>query len=578
MNDLITQIAFALHATPGAYALLLGSGVSRAAGIPTGWEVVIDMCARVAAANGFAATEDPVAWYRARYGIEPEYSTVLALVAGTREDRAALLRSYFEPDEEERASGRKLPTAAHRSIARLVGSGHVKVVLTTNFDRLLEVALAEHGIVPTVISTADAARGALPIIHSRCTIIKLHGDYLDTRIKNTAEELETYNAVMRRQLLRVLDEFGLIICGWSGQWDAALRDALQAARTQRFTTYWADPHPLAGVAAELSSFRRATYVSTPGADAFFGELSEAVESLDGVRARPPATKVVAVATLKRYLVSPEHRIRLHDLVLSEATGLVSHLCDVRYAGNSTPAPTEHNSRLKAYTVAVEVLAALLANGAYWGGSAEYPIWCKALTLVANTARNSDRYVHWSRFRKFPALYLSYAHGIASVARGDYDLLLGNLLATVSVDANNPEPLVFAINSGTVCADGAERWFLGAERARTPVSEVLYKSLQPLFEGIFHEDAEYEASFDRFEYFRSLLYADLRAKGEGFAWAPDGRFRWKYQYNENPHETYFLAEAAKYGAAWRPFAMGLFGGSERRLEQIAKEMREAFRQY
>src|ERR1022692_4844100 len=55
--------------------------------------------------------------------------------------RMQLLRGYFEPSEQEREEGRKLPTAAHRAIAQLIAKGYVQVVVTTNFDQLLEQAL-----------------------------------------------------------------------------------------------------------------------------------------------------------------------------------------------------------------------------------------------------------------------------------------------------------------------------------------------------------------------------------------------------------------------------------------------------
>ena len=42
------RISLALDANKGAYALLLGSGVSAAAGIPTGWQIVSDLVTKVA--------------------------------------------------------------------------------------------------------------------------------------------------------------------------------------------------------------------------------------------------------------------------------------------------------------------------------------------------------------------------------------------------------------------------------------------------------------------------------------------------------------------------------------------------
>jgi hypothetical protein len=63
---------------------------------------------------------DPVEWFRNKHGAEPEYSARLASLTSTAAERRALLHSLFEPTEEERAQGLKLPTRAHRAIAKLV--------------------------------------------------------------------------------------------------------------------------------------------------------------------------------------------------------------------------------------------------------------------------------------------------------------------------------------------------------------------------------------------------------------------------------------------------------------------------
>jgi hypothetical protein len=51
-NDPITKIAFSLYENKGVFALLLGSGLSRAADIPTGWEITLNLIRRVAMAEG----------------------------------------------------------------------------------------------------------------------------------------------------------------------------------------------------------------------------------------------------------------------------------------------------------------------------------------------------------------------------------------------------------------------------------------------------------------------------------------------------------------------------------------------
>ena len=80
---------------------------------------------------------------------------------------------------------------------------------------------------PTVISTPQGVAGTLPLTHAQCTVIKLHGDYLDIRIKNTPQELEQYDQQLDAILDRILDEFGLIVSGWSAEWDTALRAAFE---------------------------------------------------------------------------------------------------------------------------------------------------------------------------------------------------------------------------------------------------------------------------------------------------------------------------------------------------------------
>ena len=65
--------------------------------------------------------------------------------------------------QENREQGRKAPPQPIMPIATVVA---VKVIVTTNFDRLMEQVLGEAGVQPTVISTTDAVQRAMPL----CTI------------------------------------------------------------------------------------------------------------------------------------------------------------------------------------------------------------------------------------------------------------------------------------------------------------------------------------------------------------------------------------------------------------------------
>ena len=253
------RIALALHATRGAFAALLGSGLSAASGVPTGRQIVSDLITKLALLDGASTGADPVAWYRERFGEEPDYSRLLDAVARSPTERSALLRGYIEPSDDERRQGRKVPGAAHHALAQLAARGYVTVFLTTNFDRLLEQALDAAGVAPVTIGSPDDLEGAMPLVRARCTVIKLHGDYLDTRIKNTPAELDVYHPAIDRLLDRVLDEYGLIVCGWSADWDTALRRAMGRCATHRYSTFWASRNAPTGAAAELVALRQAEW-------------------------------------------------------------------------------------------------------------------------------------------------------------------------------------------------------------------------------------------------------------------------------------------------------------------------------
>ena len=122
MIDPIHSLSFSIQANRGVYAVLLGSGVSRAAKIPTGWEVTIDLVRKLAALSGESCDPSPEEWYRGKFDRNPDYSELLAAIAKTPAERQQLLRGYWEPTEQEREEGAKLPTIAHRAIASLVES------------------------------------------------------------------------------------------------------------------------------------------------------------------------------------------------------------------------------------------------------------------------------------------------------------------------------------------------------------------------------------------------------------------------------------------------------------------------
>ena len=300
----IIKFALSVYSNPGIYALLLGSGLSKGAGIPTGWDIILDLIKKLAALKKEQLTPNPETWYIEKFGEPPEYSKLLDKLTSTSTERMNILKSYFEPTDEDEEQDLKVPTVAHKAIAKLVKLCYFRMILTTNFDRLLEKALRDEGIEPDVISNDDNLKGALPYIHSKCCIVKLHGDYLDTRIKNTNSELSEYSQGINAFLDRVFDDFGLIVCGWSGKWDKALREAILRCPNRRFPVYWLAKGNLCEEAEKIIKNRRAEVITIESADKIFTELLEKIEVLRKVERPLPISTEVAVSLVKKYLSDP----------------------------------------------------------------------------------------------------------------------------------------------------------------------------------------------------------------------------------------------------------------------------------
>jgi hypothetical protein len=159
-----------------------------------------------------------------------------------------------------------------------VRRGSVRVIVTTNFDRLIEQALESEGIFPQVIATPSAIEGMEPLTHARCTVIKLHGDYARIDQLNTIEELSNYSNNLQALLTRVLDEYGLVINGWSGDWDHALVATIEAIRLRRYPLFWATFGPLGEVAKRLVAQHRAHVIEGAAANEFLSRPRLAVGS------------------------------------------------------------------------------------------------------------------------------------------------------------------------------------------------------------------------------------------------------------------------------------------------------------
>ena len=413
-DDALLNLAFSLHSTPGAYAVLIGAGVSAPSGVPNAWTVLSDLTSRIARLNGADAGEDSVEWYKANYGDPARYDTVLQRVARTRLARQQLLKGYFEPSAEDVEAGRKRPTDAHRALARMVRNGTIRVIVTLNFDRLIEQAIREEGIEPTIVASSADAAALAPLHTLGCCVIHLHGDYLNpSSMLNTPDELKGYLAPVRSLLLQVLKDYGLIIAGWSSAWDPALRQAIASRYPSRLTLVWIEPFEPSTEAVELLTLKNGLLMRTD-ADAGFRRLADAVDAMASRESRHPLTVPVAIETVKRELAGHSVPIGLHDIVTREFARLHDHRDFHLLDYQDDTALGGYAAVLDRVEEASRVCCALVCTLARWGDSNTDSWWIDEIKRFSVTVQGSGL-TRLLALRHVVATALFYSAGIGALA-------------------------------------------------------------------------------------------------------------------------------------------------------------------
>jgi SIR2-like domain len=533
--DPLNSLAFSVYENKAVYCLLLGSGVSRAAEIPTGWEITLDLVRRVAALEGVTDQVNWASWYKDAHGKEPGYSDLLDQLAATADERRSILHSYIEPNEDDSAVGKKMPTKAHRAIARLVQAGYVRVIFTTNFDRLTENALRDVGVEPTVIASEDALKGAVPLIHSRCYVVRLHGDYLDTRTLNTETELSTYSATMNSLLDRIIDEHGLIICGWSGDWDPALRAAIARAPNRRYPMYWATRGESSKVAADLITQRVGRVIEIDSADIFFERLERQVSTQAELRKQNPQSIELMVASTKRFLAKLEFRIQLDELVGEEVRRIERML-----GGPDFPAQGDFSreivvQRIARYESLTEVLARVVSIMGRWGDGSEFRLVEDVLTQLGNRDPAAG-FTQLLNLRNYPAVLVLYGYGLGLLcARRLEDLF--KLFSLGLINQNNQKvPMAdhLLLQSWRGNDDNTFKLLPGRDQSRAALSDHLHNIFKTWSSDMSFLQAEYTRLFEEFEMLGALANITLRASKpdltakrakQDFLWCPMGRACW-----------------------------------------------------
>ncbi len=568
--------------------MLLGSGISRSAGIPTGWGVTLDLVRKLPDAPRELDNAALIQWYQSKFESEPSYSSLVGGLANSEVERRNLLGPYFEPSEEEREDGLKVPTKAHRAIAKMVGMGLLRVIITTNFDRLMERALLDEGVTPDVVYHESGIAGAMPYAHSKCLVIKVHGDYVDTRLRNTEDELSTYPPELRNYLLHILDEHGLLVCGWSADYDNALIDTIKSSPNRRFGMYWMHTSPLSEKARDVVEARRGTLVPIASADQAFEELLQKTETLRELSQPRPIDIATVVASAKRFIPRPEHRIQLHDLVCDEITTALQGLeakefqAQAAYNEYNQAFVNEYRSRVSKFEAASTRICALAATLSFYGDSEQVDHVVRTINRLAHPEKK-EYHSFWTELRYYPAFLALYVSGTAAIAAGR----IGDAARIISTPTSRSfydqedKPFIQNHVGYKILGDHDAQYLHTTEpkvehRRFAAIDDHLVSILPSFFAWTPLTGAEILEAYTQFHYLLQLIYADGSWKGgDDRLWVPLGQY-YKFRFSDEGWKSQPQASLEKQILEASPnplLNLGYFRGDMQRLSAVNDKVKK-----
>jgi hypothetical protein len=221
-------------ARPQQFAWFIGAGTSAAAGLPTAWDIIWDLKRRYYSREEnqdisrqdvqLAAIRTRIQSYMLSKGFPDE---------GDPGEYTTYFEKVFEQDKERQrqyltailSEDKVTLSIGNRVLGALLATGRTRAVFTTNFDTVVERAVAEvAGRSVAAYHLEGAASASRALSNEEYPFYcKLHGDFRHETIRNLRDDLKTQNEDLSKALLTAVNRFGLIVAGYSGRDESVMR-------------------------------------------------------------------------------------------------------------------------------------------------------------------------------------------------------------------------------------------------------------------------------------------------------------------------------------------------------------------
>jgi hypothetical protein len=278
---------------PQNFAWFLGAGSSRTAGLPTAADIIWDLkCRYYCREENQEISRQDVQTEAVRARIQAfldsrgfparwddnEYTTYFEKIFT---DDYELHRQYLKGILSE---DNVTLSVGSRVLGALLASGHARAVFTTNFDSVIEKAVAEVSGQSLSAYHLEGAHNAVSALNNDefPLYCKLHGDFRYDSLKNLKDDLKEQHQSLSQCLVNAANRFGFVVTGYSGR-DASVMALFDAALESNnpfpHGLYWtgikgSDVHPAVEVLLEKARAHdvEAEYVEIQTFDAFLLRL------------------------------------------------------------------------------------------------------------------------------------------------------------------------------------------------------------------------------------------------------------------------------------------------------------------
>jgi hypothetical protein len=239
-------------ARPQNFAWFLGAGASRTAGLPTATDIIWDLKRRYyCREENQDVTRQDIQSHAVRQRIQAFMDSRGFPALWTEGEYAAYFEKIFGADRERQRSylsailseDRVTLSVGGRVLGGLMVAGLCRAVFTTNFDNVVEKAVAAVGRRSLAAFHLEGARAAVQALNNEeyPLYCKLHGDYRYDSLKNLPADLAAQNADLSACLVNAGNRFGFVVAGYSGR-DASVmalfRSVLDSPNPFPHGLYW----------------------------------------------------------------------------------------------------------------------------------------------------------------------------------------------------------------------------------------------------------------------------------------------------------------------------------------------------